>query len=245
MKWLALVILLAACTTTEPLQVSAPEVVEPVSYVLSPPERGRMVVAVYGYNDLTGQRSGTTLSTAVTQGAENFLIDALKEFSGGTWYRVVERKGIDNIVRERQIIRSARETVEPGIKDSDLPAMLYAGMIIEGGIVGYDVNTTSGGIGARMFGIGASKQYNRHTITIALRAVSVVTTEVLTTVIVEKEVLAYGDNMTVMKFFDQDTKTLELETGTNTNEASSFAIKAAIEKAVYELTLNGKKQGLW
>jgi curli production assembly/transport component CsgG len=245
MKWLILLILLSACATTESLQTTAPEVVQPTSYVLPPPERGRVIVAVYGYNDLTGQRAGTTLSTAVTQGAENFLIDALKEFSNGTWYRVVERKGIDNIVRERQIIRSARETVEPGIKDSDLPVMLYAGIIIEGGIVGYDVNTTSGGIGARIFGLGASKEYSRHTVTIALRAVSVATTEVVSTIIVEKEVLAYGDNMTVMKFFDQDTQTLELETGTNTNEASSFAIKTAIEKAVYELTLKGKKQGLW
>lgn len=245
MKWLIPLLFVTACTTTETIQTTAPEVVEPISYSLPAPKRGKVIVAVYGYNDLTGQRAGTTLSTAVTQGAENFLIDALKEFSGGTWYRVVERKGIDNIVRERQIIRSAKETVEPGIKDSDLPAMLYAGVIIEGGIVGYDVNTTSGGIGARIFGIGASKQYNKHTVTIALRAVSVVTTEVLTTIIVEKEVLAYGDNMTVMKFFDQDTQTLEFETGTNINEAPSFAVKAAIEKAVYELTLKGNKQGLW
>ena len=245
MKWLLPILLLGACTTTESFQTTAPEVVEPISYTLPAPRRGRVVVAVYGYNDLTGQRAGTTLSTAVTQGAENFLIDALKEFSDGKWYRVVERKGIDNIVRERQIIRSARQTVQPDVKDTDLPAMLYAGIIIEGGIVGYDVNTTSGGSGARIFGIGVTQQYTKHTVTVSLRAVSVATTEVLTTIIVEKEVLAYGDNVTIMKFFDQDTKTLELETGTNINEAPSFAVKAAIEKAVYELSLKGHEKGFW
>ena len=36
------------------------------------------------------------------------VIDALKTAGGGTWFRVVERNGIDHLVRERQIIRSAR-----------------------------------------------------------------------------------------------------------------------------------------
>ena len=37
------------------------------------------------------------------------VIDALKTAGGGTWFRVVERNGIDHLVRERQIIRSARQ----------------------------------------------------------------------------------------------------------------------------------------
>ena len=35
-----------------------------------------------------------------------------------------------------------------------LKPMLFAGLIIEGGIVGYDSNTQSGGAGARYFGLG-------------------------------------------------------------------------------------------
>ena len=37
------------------------------------------------------------------------VIDALKTAGCNKWFRVVERTGIDHLVRERQIIRSARQ----------------------------------------------------------------------------------------------------------------------------------------
>ena len=77
------------------------------------------VVAVYKFDDLTGQRlssdGAASFSTAVTQGAKDLLIDSLKAAGAkdnpkGTWFRVVERGlGLDNLVRERQIVRSTRE----------------------------------------------------------------------------------------------------------------------------------------
>ena len=70
------------------------------------------IVAVYSFTDLTGQRKQldqyASFST-VTQGGNAMLIDALKSAGGGTWFRVVERNGLDHLVRERQIIRSARQ----------------------------------------------------------------------------------------------------------------------------------------
>ena len=35
--------------------------------------------------------------------------------------------------------------------------MLFAGMILEGGIIGYDTNVETGGTGARWLGIGTTK----------------------------------------------------------------------------------------
>ena len=78
-----------------------------------PPAKEMPVVAVYKFNDLTGQRKEVpniaSFSTAVTQGGTPMVIDALKTAGGNKWFRVVERNGIDHLVRERQIIRSARQ----------------------------------------------------------------------------------------------------------------------------------------
>ena len=49
---------------------------------LAPPAGGPIPVAVYGFRDLTGQRKSqpmiASLSSAVTQGAENYLIKSLQ-----------------------------------------------------------------------------------------------------------------------------------------------------------------------
>ena len=82
--------------------------------LLNFPAEVKPIVAVYNFADYTGQRrmdGVASFSTAVTQGGTELLIDALKTAGGGTWFRVVERAGIDNLVRERQIIRSTRDKV--------------------------------------------------------------------------------------------------------------------------------------
>ena len=82
---------------------------------LSPPVR-KVTIAVYKFGDLTGQRKSSEtlalLSTAVTQGADVWLIQALKKAGKGEWFQVVERIGLDNLLKERQIIRNTRTTYE-------------------------------------------------------------------------------------------------------------------------------------
>ena len=113
-----------------------------------------ITIAVYRFTDQTGQRKPSTkfsqLSTAVTQGASIFVIDALKKVSGGDWFQVVEREGLDNLVKERQLIRSTRELYDgEALANNVLKPLVFAGLIVEGGIVGYDSNVASGGVGAR------------------------------------------------------------------------------------------------
>ena len=62
---------------------------------------------------------------------------------------------LNNLLKERQILRQTRETHSD--KDK-LKPLLFAGVLIEGGIVGYDTNTMTGGIGARLLGIGAQDE---------------------------------------------------------------------------------------
>jgi curli production assembly/transport component CsgG len=213
------------------------------------PANGKPVsVAVYGFTDKTGQRrpqpNVASLSTAVTQGAETFLIQALQGVGQGRWFEVVERVGIDNLTKERTIIRQMREAYE-GANAKPLMPMQFAGIIMEGGIVGYDATTTSGGAGMRIFGIGKQTQWSTDTVTISLRAVSVNTGKVLAVVTVQKTILSTADSATALKFFDQGTQAFEAEMGLTINEPGTYAVKAATEMAVVELIKEGQRKGIW
>jgi len=216
-----------------------------------PPAENMPIVAVYSFLDKTGQRKdvgqGQSFSTAVSQGGVELLIDALKTAGGGTWFRVAERQGLDNLIRERQIIRSGREEVAKalGEEPQKLGPMLFAGMIIEGGIIGYDTNIKTGGRGARLLGIGKSKRYQQDVVTVSIRAVSVLTGEVLLNVQAKKTILSYGGSGDIFKFVDNDTTLLEYEDGVGNNESVTYAVRTAIEAAVLELVYQGHDRGFW
>jgi len=217
---LSIVILLSGCATGSAMRekITGKQFDEPVveqnvylnkdSNKLVPPEGGPIHVAVYGFTDKTGQRKSmpniASLSSAVTQGADAYLIKALQDVGDARWFKVLERVGLDNLIKERQMIRQMRELYQ-GKDAKPLPPMMFAGMIFEGGIIGYDSNTLTGGSGVRLLGIGASTQYQSDTVTINLRTVSVSTGEVLTSVTVTKTVLSYMDKFGVLKFIDSGT----------------------------------------
>lgn len=230
---------------------SAEVVTLPASEKLAnlPAAKVQPIVAVYSFKDLTGQRKSrdniADFSTAVTQGAEAFVIDALKTAGKGSWFRVVDRVGLDNLVRERQIIRSAREEWEKKSKDNKLDPLLFAGIIIDGGIIGYDTNIESGGRGARYLGLGKSSQYRRDSIVISLRATSTLTGEILLNVQTRKSILSAGGGYDVFRFVDMDTKLIEFEDGNGFNESVTYATRAAVEEAVLELIYQGHDRGYW
>jgi curli production assembly/transport component CsgG len=214
-----------------------------------PPASERPVVAVYSFKDLTGQRKSrdnlADFSTAVTQGGEAFVIDALKTAGKGKWFRVVERTGLENLIKERQIIRSAREEFEKKDEDKKLQPLLFAGIIVDGGIIGYDSNIESGGRGARYLGIGSSVQYKRDSVIVSLRATSTLTGEILLNVQTKKSILSVGGGYDVFRFVDMDTKLVEIEDGNSFNESVTYATRAAIEEAVLELIYQGHDRGYW
>ncbi len=203
-------------------------------------------IAVYGFNDKTGQKKSSTnlalFSSAVTQGAEVFLIKSLQDSKN--WFKVVERVGLDNLVKERQLIRNQREVYE-GKNAKPLKPLMIAGVMIEGGIIGYDTNIRSGGNGARFLGIGGSEQYRVDEVVISLRLISVSSGEVLLTNAVSKTIYSTAHNVGVLKFVDQGTRSVELESGAALNEPTTYAVRIAIEQAVYEMIIDGEKRGLW
>ena len=232
-----------------PETVQLPSVLELLNL---PPAEQRPVVAVYAFGDKTGQRKPkdniADFSTAVTQGNVELIIDALKTAGNGKWFRVVERNGLDHLVRERQIIRSARQDFakrEGKEKFQELDSLLFAGMIIEGGVIGYDTNIKSGGRGARYLGIGATKQYRQDVVTVSMRAVSVLTGEVLLNVQTRKTVLSYGKSGDIFRFIEQGTELVEYEDGIGNNESVTYAVRSAIEAGVLELIYQGHRRDFW
>jgi curli production assembly/transport component CsgG len=212
-----------------------------------PLPKEKVVVGVYKFRDQTGQykpsENGANWSTAVPQGTTTILIKALED---SRWFTPIERENIANLLNERQIIRSTRQEY---LKDVDknsqaLPPLLYAGMLLEGGVISYDSNVMTGGIGARYFGIGASSQYRQDRITIYLRAVSTLNGEILKTVYVSKTILSTSINGSFFKYIDTE-RLLEAEVGFTQNEPIQLAVTDAIEKAVKSLIIEGIKDKIW
>jgi curli production assembly/transport component CsgG len=205
-------------------------------------------IAVYSFKDLTGQRKNSTtlslFSTAVTQGAEAYLIKTLQEVGNRQWFTVVERANLDNLLKERQMIKQTREIYD-GANAKPLPPMTMAGVIIEGGIIDYNSNVLTGGSGVAIFGIGPYTQYTQDQVVISLRLVSVQTGEILTTVTVQKNLLSTQDGITALKFFNQNTSSFELDSSQSFNEPGNYALRSAIEQGIVELIKKGEKQGLW
>lgn len=254
---LAIVSILSGCAIVQSTGVidQTPEVTTQMKGVkkefdtIPAPAAGKpLSVAVYSFQDKTGQRRPqaniASLSTAVTQGGETFLIQALQNVGQGQWFDIVERVGIDNLTKERLIIRQMREAYE-GKEAKPLLPMHFAGIIVEGGIIGYDQSTTSGGAGARILGIGKQTQWSTDTVTVSLRAVSVNTGKVLASVTVQKTIMSSADSVSALKFYDAGTKAFEAEAGLTINEPGTYATKATIEMAVVELIKEGQRKGIW
>ena len=216
---------------------------------IPPPTRGPIVVAVYKFLDRTGQRKSkdniASLSSAVTQGADVIVIQALKNAGNGSWFRVVERVGLDHLIKERQLVRSTRATFEGKKRKNRLKPLLFAGVLIEGGIISYDTNILSGGSGARFFGTGGRGQYRKDQVSIYMRVVSVQTGEILVNIGVRKTKLSMRTGLDFFRFIDIGQKALEIESGGAVNEPTTFAIKRAVEAAVVLIIEEGAKKKIW
>jgi curli production assembly/transport component CsgG len=215
---------------------------------LPAPAGPKVAVAVYGFKDLTGQRKPSAtlslFSTAVTQGAESYLIKSLQEAGNRQWFTVVERVNLDNLLKERQMIKQTREIYE-GKDAKMLPPLTLAGVILEGGIVDYNSNVLTGGTGVAVLGIGPYTQYTQDQVVISLRLVSVQTGEVLTSVTIEKNLLSTQEGTTVMRFFNQGTRSFEFDASQTFNEPGNYALRSAIEQGIVELIKKGEKLNLW
>ncbi len=207
-----------------------------------PPAKDKIVAAVYKFRDLTGQykqtETGTGFSTAVTQGTTNILLKALEE---SNWFVPIERENVSNLLNERKIVRSSVAQFKEG---ENLPPLLFAGIILEGGVVSYDANIITGGGGLQYFAAGGSSQYRQDRVTVYLRAVATKTGKILKTIYTSKTILSQTVNASLFRYVSFK-RLLETEMGLTTTEPGQMAVTEAIEKAVEGLIIEGVRDGLW
>ena len=208
-----------------------------------PDPNEKVYAAVYSFRDQTGQyklsENVSSWSTAVTQGATSVLLQSLEE-SG--WFTTIEREGLSNLLNERRIIRQTQEQYQGN--SNALSPLLYAGVIIEGGIVAFETNIRTGGVGARYFGTGASGEYREDQVTVYLRAVSTSSGRILKTVHASKTMLSQKLDVGIFRYVSLK-RLLEAETGYTYNEPSFVAVQEAIDKAVLALIIEGVEENLW
>lgn len=247
---LIVVFLVCSCATSmmQPMKTT-PAQLGPTTHLNSelrrlPKPKQKIVAAVYKFRDQTGQYKpamGATWSTAVTQGGTTVLIKALEE-SG--WFIPIERENIGNLLNERKIIRSSRAQFNNNNNEQLLPPLLFAGIILEGGIISYESNVVTGGAGLTYFGAGSSGQYREDRVTIYLRAVSTQNGKILKTVYTTKSLLSQEIKAGLFRYV-KFKRLLETEMGFTYNEPTEMAVKEAIEKAVISLIYEGVEDKLW
>jgi curli production assembly/transport component CsgG len=245
LAWLAAAALLSACSTVPPSNVKSNAQVTPTTRVTNdlthlPQPKRRLAVAVYGFRDQTGQYKpspDSSYSTSVTQGAAAMLIKALKD-SG--WFVPVEREGLQNLLTERKIVRAIESPTDKGKPLVNLPNLIPASLIVEGGVIAYESNVRTGGKGANYLGIGSSTQYRVDQVTVSLRGVDIRNGQVLDTVSVTKTIYSTQFSASVYKFVSYQ-HLLQAETGYTSNEPAQLAVREAIEAAVLHFTVLGMR----
>ena len=209
-----------------------------------PAPKGKVAVAVYGVRDQTGQYKSSpdsAFSTAVTQGASSMLVKALKE-SG--WFIPVERENLQNLLTERKIVRALEMPQPAGTPAVQIPPLVAASVLIEGGIVAYESNVRTGGAGARFLGVGLTTQYRVDQVTVNLRSIDIRGGQVLQSISTTKTIYAYEIHPSVFKFVNVKDL-VEVEAGMTRNEPTQLCVSEAIEAAVAHLVVQGVKDGNW
>ena len=202
-----------------------------------------IIVGVYQFIDQTGQRAvldrqTSEMSSAIPQGLSSMLVQELMNSGDGKWFRVVERETIPTILNERKVVVAAMPDVE-----NPLQPLLLPGIIITGGAISYDRKVSQQFLGIGFASINGQKKIYSDRVSVALRAVSVQTGEVLESVYVSKEVLSQMNSINVLKVVNNST--LAVEAGMVSNEPVSVAVRTAISAAVRQLFIRGLKRGWW
>jgi curli production assembly/transport component CsgG len=234
---------LTACASVAPSNPNSRAVLTPPSKITYdllnlPLPKAKVTVAVYGLRDQTGQYKpspDSSFSNSVTQGAASMLVKALKD-SG--WYIPVEREGLQNLLTERKVVRAVESPTKKGKPNIDLPSLLPASLIVEGGVIAYESNVRTGGAGANYLGIGANSSYRVDQVTVTLRLVDTRNGQILGVTTVTKTIYSFMLSTSIFAF-KSFQHLLQGEAGFSSNEPVQLGVRQALEAAVIHLTLQG------
>ena len=191
--------------------------------------------------------AGQTLSRAVTQGGGSILVKALQDAGNRQWFTIVERESLRNLLNERQIIREMRERYlgeTDGQRRRRCRRCCSPACCSRAGSSAMTPTPSPAAPARPSSASAAQTEYRQDTVTVYLRAVSVRTGEVLTTVTASKTIASQALGASAFKFV-AFKELLEAEAGITTNEPDQLALQQAIEKAVYALVMEGVELKLW
>jgi curli production assembly/transport component CsgG len=239
---------LAACVSHPPSNAKSNAQLTPPTRVTKdllrlPEPKGKVAVGVYALRDQTGQYKpapDSSFSTMVTQGATSMLVKALKDTG---WFVPVERENLQNLLTERKIVRALEGPQDKGA-GVQLPPLMPATVLIEGGIVAYETNVRTGGVGARYLGVGVSDQYRVDQVTVNIRAIDIRGGQILNSVSTTKTIYSHQLTSGIYRFVNFK-QLLEIEAGYTRNEPVQLCVKEAIESAVVHLAVQGMKDRVW
>ncbi len=195
-----------------------------------PPPRRSLDVTVYNFPDLTGQNKEKRQFRGVLAG------------SHARWQRDPDRRadqgGRRQLVQCRRAQRpAAAPTGTPdhskhphrrrGDKAPSLPPLRFAGILLEGGIIGFDSDETTGGVGANYLGVGPNVQYRQDIITVALRAVSVQTGRIVASVTTTKTIYSLQVQGTAFLFAAVD-QILQADLGFTKNSPATLGVREGV-----------------
>jgi curli production assembly/transport component CsgG len=241
-----------------PLTDTAPALEE-----LGPPPERPIAVAVYEFPDQTGQNKPNPTyadySRAVTQGAANIVAEALTRAGGGSWFKVVERTKLDNLLRERKLIRDTYTEDLKKKPDALISPLRFADYLVEGGIVSFENAIATGGVGATYLGIGADVRYEKFLITVTMRLVRIRNGDLVRSVTASKTLYSVGLTGGLNRYASLNRlidagvasdnllnallKRVHVEH--TTKEPTQIAIREAIEAGVAELIRQSAPLGVW
>lgn len=122
--------------------------------------REKVVVVVYKFCDQFGQywlvEIGVNWLIVVIQGGISIFIKVMDDFG---WFVFIEWENVVNLFNECKIICFSWQQYEQNNVGLVFFFLFFVGIILEGGIVFYDVNIVMGGVGFCYFGVGVFGQY--------------------------------------------------------------------------------------
>jgi len=236
---LMILILLTGCATNQKRikQPTYDENVYSQAFMKTFPQE-KLNVSIFEFKDYTGKYQGalngqSVYSKVVTQDPESVLIAKLL---ASDWFNVLERTVLKNILTERKLSELSNK--------EKLSKLEYSRYALAGGIIDYESNTLTGGLGAKYFGIGGSTEYRADQMTISLRLIDIETGSILSSTVLTDQVYSYGLSLGVFQFVSYK-KLLEAEGGFTRNEPKILVLNSLLEESVKQLIQDSIELGIF
>jgi curli production assembly/transport component CsgG len=213
-----------------------------------PPPAAPINVAVYDFQDLTGQNKSSytvgfaEFSRAITQGASVILVDALKTAGSGSWFNVVERGYLDSLLRERKLIQDTYSFLKKDPRKLIDP-LKFAEYIVTGGVVSYDSPIQTGSAAVTLGNYGGGLGGHKDLVTINIRLVRVRDGLVLKSINASRPIITGSATGNATRVLGR--RILDAKGAIGVQEATQTAVREAIEAGVYELVRSGAATWLW